>query len=196
MSDRPAGESPESLLDAIRDRRDWNDADRDEALDRLVTRFDPERIREALASRLDQLDGDHGAAVLRLIEAFGTPALLRGLLAALERRLDLPPERTWETFSVLAASGPLPESLSELIEDIEEAIEGHDDAVAELAALIENDPDGLTIAREGLALIEPDLREEVLAELAADHDGPGVRALLKIMEQEQEQEDEDHDGPV
>jgi hypothetical protein len=185
MNDRPGDESPEALLDAIRDRRDWTDVDRDTALDRLVTKFSPDRIREALATRLDQLDGDHGSAVLRLIEAFGTPALHRALLAALESRLDLPPERIWEAFSILGATGPLPESLAELGEDIEEAIDGHDDAVAELAALLENDPDGVSIVLEGLALIEPDLREAIVAELATHHDGPGVRALLEILEQEE-----------
>jgi hypothetical protein len=190
---KPEPNSPGGLLDAIRDRRDWSDADRDEALDRLVTRFDPDTIRETLATRLDQLDGHHGAAVLRLIEAFGTPELHRGLLAALETRLDLPPERIWEAFSILGASGPLPEDLAALGEDIEEAIDGHDDAVAELAALIEDDPEGVSIVLEGLALVEPEVRDAIVAELLSRHDGPGMKALLDALSGTDPDEDRDED---
>ena len=67
---------PDALLDAIRDRPEWTNADRAAALDRLVVANPPERIREVLSRRFSDLGGPHGEAVLMLLASFTTSELL------------------------------------------------------------------------------------------------------------------------
>ena len=89
-------ETPESILDALRDRRDWTDDQRDRQLTRLVERFPADRVREAVRHRLRQIGGSDGDAILRLVEGYASPALLEELALALEDQPDLAPERAWK----------------------------------------------------------------------------------------------------
>ncbi len=90
-----ASESPEAILDALRDRREWGEEVRETQLARLVEQFPVEQLREAVRGRLRMLGGADGEAILRLVEAYSTPELLEELADALEVQRDLAPERVW-----------------------------------------------------------------------------------------------------
>jgi len=61
-------ESPDAILDALRDHPDWDDGRRASAIDLLVGRFSQEDLAEAILPRLDDLSGDDAEAIIRLVE--------------------------------------------------------------------------------------------------------------------------------
>ncbi len=103
-------DSPEGMLDALRDDPGSGEDARDAQLARIVERFPADRLREAVRGRLRMLGGEDGEAILRLVEAYATPELLEELAEAIEDQPDLPPERAWEALGLLEGAGVLERS--------------------------------------------------------------------------------------
>ena len=165
----PADESPERLLDEYRLHPAWDDSRRDEQFERLVAAFAAGPLREAARARLDDLRWADAEAVLRIVEAFGEEDDLRALAEALVRQPDLPPERAFEAFSLLEGSGLIEGSpaLSERWEELSALFDGAD-VLGELARQLEEDPDGIWLALQGLEAVEPEVRAEIVEGLVAE----------------------------
>src|SRR5262249_55228696 len=105
---------------------------------------------------------------LRLVEALATPELLDALARSVLAQPDLAPERAWEALSLLHDAGRLDDSpeLAERWEELNEAVED-DEALNQLAAQMEAEPDGLWIALQGLAAVEAEVRADIVAGLAS-----------------------------
>jgi hypothetical protein len=176
-------DSPDALLDAIRDRSDWSDAERATALDRLVASNSPEQIRRALPGRFGDLSGPHGEAVLALLEAFTTPELLDTLADTLDRQTDLSAERAGEILNLLAATGFLDScaSCGGCLEGPAGSACRREDVLGELARQIEGDPDGVWLALRSLAGSDPAERAAIVTGLASRTPGPGLVELLRLV---------------
>jgi hypothetical protein len=182
-SGAPALESPEARLDAFREHPEWDDRRREAELRRLVERHPPETLRAAVRGRLHDLGGGDGEPVLRLVEALATPELLAGLAEALLDQPGLAPERAWEALALLDDAGMLaryPE-LTERWDELHETIEDEDGSIEQLAAQIEDDPEGPWLALQGLAAVEPDVRAEIVAGLAPLALGPNLVEFLRLL---------------
>ncbi len=182
MDDPSPSDTPEGMLDALRDHREWDEAARDAALARLVERFPVERLRLAVRDRLGRLGGADGEAILRLVEAYATPELIDDLAQALHDQPGLPPERAWEALSLLDASGVLEDhpDLAEWWDDLNETFES-EDPLGTLAAQLEEDPDGSWVALQGIGAVEPEVRAEIIAGLADLATGPGLVSFLRVL---------------
>ena len=99
--------TPDTILDALRDHPDWEEAHRSEVLDQLIAQFPTGVLLAAVRPRLGDLRGGDAEAVLRLVEAYGTPEILEELAGALRAQPDLPPERAWDALSLLQEAGRL-----------------------------------------------------------------------------------------
>src|SRR5580693_1494608 len=122
--------------------------------------------------------------MLRLLEALATPELLALLAAALRAHPGLAPERAWAALTLLDDAGLLglyPE-LSERWDELNETLED-DSSLEQLAAQIEDDPEGLWLALQGLAAVEPEVRAEIIAGLGqlADEPGPNLIEFLRAL---------------
>jgi len=191
MELRPRGEptssvaeSPEALLDAFVAHPEWDQARCDLELERLVTRFTSDQLRGALRSRLHDLGSRAGEPVLRLIEALATPELLALLAEALRAQPGLAPERAWAALTLLDDAGLLglyPE-LSDRWDELNETLED-DSSLEQLAAQIEDDPEGLWLALQGLAAVEPEVRAEIITGLGqlAHEPGPNLIEFLRAL---------------
>jgi hypothetical protein len=175
-------DSPEAMLDALRDLPASGEEARDAQLSRIVERFPAERLREAVRSRLRLLGGEDGEAILRLVEAYATPELLQELAEALEDQPDLAPERAWGALALLEGAGILEEhpSLMDRWEELNESLEG-DDALDTLVEQLEEEPEGSWVALQGLGAVEPEIRAEIIAGLAEFPTGPGLIAFLRLL---------------
>ncbi|WP_435006230.1 HEAT repeat domain-containing protein [Tundrisphaera lichenicola] len=175
-------DSPESMLDAVRDHREWDEDQREGQLARLVEKFPVDRLRETVRSRLIQLGGADGETILRVVEAYATPDLLRALAIALETQPDLPPERVWEALALLEANDVLNDFplLAERWEDLNESLDD-DDALGMLVHQLEEEPEGSWVALQGLGSVEPEVRASIIEGLADYPTGPGVVAFLRIL---------------
>jgi hypothetical protein len=179
---RPAFDTPGAMLDALRDHPEWDPPRRDEHFDRLVQRFHRADLVAAAGARLDALGGPEGEAVLRLVEALGTAELLESLAEALARQPDLPAERQWAALELLDGAGLLaawPE-LAGRWEELNEAID-EGGSLAELAAQLEDEPDGPWLALQGMGAVEPEVRAEIVAGLAGLPAGPGLVEFLRLL---------------
>src|SRR6185312_14752342 len=127
-------DSPEAMLDALRDLPGSGEAARDSQLARIVERFPADRLREAVRGRLRLLEGEDGEAILRLVEAYATPELLEELAEALEDQPDLAPERAWGALALLEGAGVLEghPSLMDRWDELSETFESEDDALETL----------------------------------------------------------------
>jgi hypothetical protein len=175
-------ETPEAMLDRLRDHPEWSDRQREEYLGLLVERFPGGRVIEAVLPRLDDLGGDDAEILLRLIEANPEPAALDALARALERQPHLPVERQWEALAVLEGGGALDRfpSLRERWNDLAELFDD-EDPVRELVEQIEGDPEGVWLALQGLGAIEPEVRSEIIEGLAGLTLGPGLVEFLRLL---------------
>ena len=175
-------ESPEAILDALRDRREWGEEVRETQLARLVEQFPVEQLREAVRGRLRMLGGADGEAILRLVEAYSTPELLEELADALEDQRDLAPERVWGALDMLEVTGVLAghPSLLEWWEELGESLEGEDE-LETLVQQLEEEPEGSWVALQGIGAVEPDVRSEIIAGLANFPSGPGLIAFLRLL---------------
>jgi hypothetical protein len=179
-----SADAPEVLLDAFVAHPEWDQVRSDRELGRLVSQFPAEQIRAALRSRLHDLNSRAGEALLRLIEALATPELLTLLAEALRAQPGLAPERAWAALTLLDDGGLLglyPE-LSERWDELNETLED-DSSLEQLAAQIEDDPEGLWLALQGLAAVEPEVRAEIIAGLGqlAHEPGPNLLEFLRTL---------------
>ena len=183
MDAPPTGpETPDAILDGIRDHPGWTDARRDEMFNRLIARFSAPTLAAAARRRLGDLGGPDGGIVLRLVEALATPELLEGLADALIAGPDLPMERAYEALDLLGGAGLL-DAYPELAERWAELDEAIDEAgsLDDLAAHLEEDPGGSWVALQGLAAVEPEVRAEIVAGLAGGPAGPGRVAFVRLL---------------
>jgi hypothetical protein len=176
----PGPETPDSLLDAIRESDD--EVHRDQLFDRLIARFPPEELIEAIRGRLTHLNTGEGDAVLRLVEAVRDPELLDELMEVVRRDPGLPPDRAWLALSLLDEAGRL-EDDPELAERWEELVEaaGDDQAIDELAEQIEDDAEELWVPLQAIGRIEPEVRAEIVASLAERSPGPGLLEFFRVL---------------
>jgi hypothetical protein len=180
--DPPAPESPEAILDALRDHPEWTEPARDAALDRLVSGFPSDRVRAVIRKRLDRLDGPDAEAILRWIEAHADPELLQALAEGLSRQPDLAPERAWGALELLDGAGMLPAfpDLAERWDELNETLD-EDESLDQLAEQLESDPDGIWLALQGLGGVEPELRSEIVSGLAGLALGPGLIEFFRLL---------------
>jgi hypothetical protein len=170
------------MLDALREKPEWSDAERGDLLDRLVERFSADDLVEAVQARLVDLSGGDAQVMLRLVESFPRPGLLRALAEAVDAQPDLALERAWEALSVLDGAGLLEEypALAERWEELEEALDDVGSA-EQLIEHLEEDPEGIWLALQGLAAVERDIRPEIVAGLGRGNMGPGLVEFLRIL---------------
>jgi hypothetical protein len=176
-------ETPAAILDALRDHPEWTDRQREEAFDRLITRFELEELVAAVHDRLDDLRGEQGSIIIRLVDALGAPELFEALATALHAQPNLPPERAWEALSVLDEVGlieAVPE-LNERWEELNETLGDEENCLGQLVGQIEDDPEECWVALQGLAAIEPEVRGQILAGLARQPMGPGLVEFLRLL---------------
>jgi hypothetical protein len=183
--------SPEARLDAFRAHPEWDDLRRDEELERLVTGHSPDELRAAIGPRLHDLGGNDAEPVLRLVEVLATPDLLEALALALRAQPGLAPERAWEALALLEDAGRLASypDLAERWDELGETLDDEDASLEELASQIEDDPEGLCLALQGLAAVEPDVRAQIIAGLGHAHPhgqtpgrpGPRLIEFLRLL---------------
>lgn len=179
----PTGaETPDTILDELRDHRDWTGEVKESRLARLVERFPADRLREAARARFADLGGADAEAVLRLAEAYATPDLLAELADALVAQTDLPPERAWEALALLEGAGLLADypELAERWDDLNESIDA-DGSLEDLADHLEDEPEGSWVALQALGAVEPEVAEEIVSGLADASGGPGLFSFLRIL---------------
>ena len=175
-------ETPDAILDALRDHPGWPDARREQLFDRLVARFPAGLLAEAARRRLGRLGGADGEVVLRLVEALATPELLEALAESLLDGPDLPAERAYEALDLLGGAGLLDAypALAERWEELEELLD-EAGSLDDLAAHLEEDPEGSWVALQGLEAVEPEVRAEILDGLARGPIGPGRVAFVRLL---------------
>jgi hypothetical protein len=178
----PVSETPEALLDALREHPEWTARRRDELLDRLIEGFAPDRLIAAVRGRLRDLRGADSEAVLRIAEAYATPALLDELAAALAAQPNLAPERAWDALAVLDGAGLLGDypELTDRWDELNEALD-EDVTLAQLTEQLEGDRDAIALALDGLSAIEPEVRDAIVAGLARAPLGPGVLEFVRLL---------------
>lgn len=173
--------TPEDMLAALATHDELEEPVTTAIVERLIRDFEPDRLAAAMRESLGDLSGAVGEVVLRVTEIVGPEALFEELAEALDLQADLPPERAWLAFSVLERH---PQSIArrpalrERYQELEELIDGEEDAIQELADQIEHDPDGANQALDGLSRIDPETRAAILANLAELSAGPHLRAFL------------------
>ena len=177
--------SPESLIDEADAHPEWGEARIAAQVDALIAHFDQDLLAPVLLSRFDDLHRPSGEIVLRLAEAIARPDLLEALADALITQETLAPERLWDALNLLEGTGLIEERpiLAEWRDELEEMLVS-DTSIASLLSQIEDDPESLNAALEGLSRIEPQIRDEILAELATQPMQPGLaKALRQFQEQ-------------
>ena len=181
-SSRNEPRSAGDALDEFRNHHEWSDLDRDAAFDRLIERFPVADLIEAVRDRLADLSGPDGEVLLRLVEANPGSDLPKALAEAVENQTELPIERLWGALDVLEGSGVLGDypDLQELWDDLNESLD-EDGSIEQLAEQIENDPDGIWMALQGLAAVELDVRHQIIAGLATATHGPGMIEFLRLL---------------
>lgn len=176
-------DSPEGMLDALRDQPGSSEDARDAQLARIVERFPADRLREAVRGRLRLLGGEDGEAILRLVEAYATPELLQELAEAIEDQPDLAPERSWEALALLEGAGML-EAHPALIErwsELNEELDSGEDALETLVGQLEEEPEGSWVALQGLGAVEPEVRAGIIEGLAEFPTSPGLVHFLRLL---------------
>ena len=180
--DEPS-DSPERMLDALRDEPGSTEDARDAQLSRIVERFPADRLREAVRGRLRRLGGEDGEAILRLVEAYATPELLEELAEAIEDQPDLAPERAWGALALIEGAGMLDAHplLAERWDELGETIDSEEDALETLVGQLEEEPEGSWVALQGLGAVEPEVRAEIIEGLANAPSGPGLVNFLRLL---------------
>jgi hypothetical protein len=178
----PDDDSPGAMLSTLAQHPEWTEDEQKSIFDRLIERFPIERIVDAVRPRLDDLSGADAEVLLRIVEANPGTDLPSALAASLERRQDLPAERLWDALMVLEGTGVLDDhpALVGLWDELGEALEG-EGSVEELVEQIEGDPDGIWLALQGLAAVEPEVRVQILREIAHGPLGAGVIEFLRLL---------------
>ncbi|WP_169977947.1 hypothetical protein [Tautonia rosea] len=143
-----------------------------------------EQLDRAVRFGIANLASPRGAAALRLVEALGDPDLYDALADALLDQPDLAVDHLYQAIEVLEGTGRI-EARPELFTLREELIEAldHDDASLEgLIDQIEEEPEDVWFALQGLAEIEPEVRAEIVTELGhGGAIGPGTAEVLRLL---------------
>lgn len=170
------------MLDLLYSHPEWTERERDDLLGRIVERFSVEEVVNAVSDRLEDLGGNDADALVRLIEANPTPRLLASLKEALVVQDDLPPERIWNALALLEGHGLLEgePSLAERWEELNEVVD-EDGSIEELVAQIEEDPQGVWLALQGLGAVEPEVRPGIVAGLSGRWLGPRLVEFLRLL---------------
>ncbi len=171
-----------AALDQLRHQTEWSDRERDAAFDRMIERFPMEEVIEAVRDRLRDLSGPDGEILLRVVEANPGSTLPRALAEALDDQLGLPTDRLWSALDVLNGAGILGNypPLQDLWDELNDALDD-DGSIEELVEQIENDPDGIWLALQGLAAVEAEVRPQIIAGLASGKVGPGVIEFFRLL---------------
>lgn len=179
----PAKAAAATLLDQIRERPECDDEGREALLRELVAKAPTATICEALRGRMSEVGRPHGSVLLQLLESLGDPALRDELAAVLETEPGWPADRLWEALALLEASGALEDRpiLSELYEELAGLLEDGDASMGELASQLEEEPDGVMLALEGLEEVEPALRAEIIEGFLSQPVGPGMLEFLRLL---------------
>jgi len=177
-----SNDSPNALLDQVRDRTDWDDDRRSEALGDLIARFDPEVLAIAVRARLNALGGLDGATLIELVEALAQTDLFESLADALVDQPDLPPDLAWLALDVLEGTDLVDErpDLRMLRDELDDLEEG-DDPLEALASQIVDDPDSALIAVEALSQVEPAIRREIIEGLGERATAEPIRNFLRLL---------------
>jgi hypothetical protein len=174
-------ESPDSVFNRLRDEPGLSPREREALLDQMVARFPADQLLKSARGRLNNLSGADAEAILRFVEAFGDELVLIELAESLLGQTNLPAERAWEALALVDAAGLL-EAYPPLLERWEDLNETSGEAsLEELAAQLEEEPDGSWVALQGLSVVEPEVRAEIIAGLAALPTGPGLVAFLRLL---------------
>jgi hypothetical protein len=185
LLDTSAGviEPASALLDQIRERPEPDESGREALFQELVAKVPSATLREALRGRMHEVGGPHGSILLQLLESLGDPALLDELAATLENEPGWPADRLWEALSLLEAAGVLEDrpTLTERYAELAELLHEEDASLGELASQIEDEPDGVVLALEGLAEVEPSLRAEIIEGFASQPVRPGMLEFLRLL---------------
>lgn len=143
-----------------------------------------EDLDRAVRVALTDLASPRGTAALRLVEALGDPDLYDALADAMLDQPDLAVDHLYRAIEVLEGTGRI-EARPELFALREELIEALDDDDASLEGLIdqiEEEPEDVWFALQGLAEIEPEVRAEIVAELGRGGViGPGTAEVLRLL---------------
>jgi hypothetical protein len=185
----PAIEHALALLDELETHPDWNDPRRDAQFDRLIASHDPDELLAAARQRLHDLNGARGEAILQILDAYATPPDLALLATALESQQDLlPPERLWDALALLEATGELEAHgvLLELRDELNEVLFGAADPLQLLVQTLEDDPEEVWIALQGIDAVEPEIRAEILKGLGEQPLSPGLANFLRLLAQSPE----------
>jgi hypothetical protein len=171
--------SPAEALDAFALHADWDERRRNAEVEHLIARFSPDEIRAAIGPRLGRLDSQAGDVMLQIVAALVTPELLEHLAQSLLAQPGLRPDRAWTVLTLLDDAGVIdryPE-LAERWDELNETL-AEDSSLEQLAAQIEDDDaEGLALALQGLADVEPEVRAEIITGLAQLGPAPGPQLL-------------------
>jgi hypothetical protein len=172
----------DGLLDELLAHPEWPDSQRTAVFEQLIAGCAPSVLEEAVRRRVAELAQPGGDVLLHLIEALDSSALYDALAQALLMKTNLPAERDWEALGLLHENGRLKRypALRERWDELSEAL-GQADPLDDLVDQLDNDPDGLWLALEGFASIEPAVRAEIVEGLAARMVGPGVIEFLRMI---------------
>src|SRR5690606_24335558 len=144
----------------------------------------PDALADATRAALADLSGPRGAAAVEVVGALGDPRLFDALADALLDQPDVPVDRLWRALEVLEGTGRIEErpELFALGEELVEAIDGEEATVEGRVEQVEQDPEDVWVALQGLAEIEPGVRAEIVAELGIGGPiGPGTAELLRLL---------------
>jgi hypothetical protein len=179
---KETSEMSDSLLDSLRDHPEWSDAKRAEVFDRLIAEHSQAELMELIQGRLGNLHGHDGEAVLRLVEALATKELLDKLAKALKRQPDLPAERAWEALELLQENELLDAhpDLAERWDELNEAID-ENGSLDQLVEQLEGDSEGIWLALQGMAAVEPEVRAQIVADLRLRPLTPGLIEFLRLL---------------
>ncbi|MDX2039179.1 MAG: hypothetical protein SFX72_21210 [Isosphaeraceae bacterium] len=169
-------------LDAIRDRDDWTDLERDAAFERLVARYTPAELIVAARARIGRLDGRDADAVLRILQAFGSRDDFDDLARALETQPNLGADRLWECLGLLDFAGALDDhpELVALAEELEESLD-EEGSFRILLEQIGSSDEEMCLALQGLHVIEPAIRREILLGLVGAGSSPRLAEFLRLL---------------
>lgn len=177
-------DTPEEILNALRDNPNWSESAFDEAFDRLIQSADLQTLESIAVRRLGDLSQNDGEAILRLIESIGSDDLLTALGHTLLTQGELSAERDWQALSILADAErlgewpDLAERFTDLVEIFEEAGAS---SVEDWASTLQDDPDGVWVALHGLAMVEPEVRPSIVSSLVGVPLNPGLVEFLEVL---------------
>jgi hypothetical protein len=176
------GSTPEEMLDALRKCPKLDSEEEEAFLDHLIEKFPMEAIVDAVRPRLSRLSGRDFEVLLRLVYANPNTDLPHVMAQSLEKKPNLSLSRMLDVLNLLQDAGILQEhpALVALWDELTGDLEG-EGSVDDLLDLIELDSDGVWLALQGFARVEPEIRVQILAEIAQGVVGPGAVEFVRML---------------